>query len=81
MGRLADAAAQRVDTRASGCSVGHLVASLDGDDRDDLVALLDDSGTQHATIHAVLRDVLGVKINQHTIGRHRAGKCSCGPTV
>ena len=84
VGRLADAATarQNVDPhRGIRCSVWRTLAALPPEDRDDLASLLARpvEVMRHQAISDALHDALGVDITAFSIGRHRAGKCRCGP--
>lgn len=80
VGRLTDAAVARRDARVRPtCSVATLLASLGDDDRADLVALLADTSLNNAVIEDVTHDLLGATVKAQTFGRHRRGRCCCGP--
>mgnify|MGYP001566039973 CR=1 FL=1 len=65
--------ASRVGPR---CYVALALGNLAADERADLEAALDDKGIRHTVIGAVLRR-RGVKIGDHSVGRHRRGLCGC----
>lgn len=58
------------------CSIGLLLESLDGSDRDALVVAVYDDNVRPTSLSRVLRSH-GHKVSEQTIRRHRRRECRC----
>lgn len=58
------------------CSIGALLDTLEGDERDALLAMLFDLGWNATQVYDALRDE-GYTVGRQSINRHRGGKCRC----
>lgn len=67
---------QQKATKVAPCRVRSIVAELEGDDRDWLVEALESDSEPSAWIAAALTEA-GLKVSDHTVGRHRDDLCSC----
>lgn len=78
MGRIADDAATRSVRKGPVCSIGTLLASMDDEDREDLLTLLA-SDTPGTVIAATLEKFFGTTAPRgHSVNNHRASRCACG---
>ena len=62
------------------CSIGALLARLDGDERDALLAMLgtpEQRGWSQRQIWEALQ-AEGYEVGMQTVNRHRSGQCRCG---
>ncbi len=59
-----------------GCSVGHLIPTLEPELRGHLMAALANPAIENATI-AVEMSRQGYKISAYTVSRHRRRMCAC----
>lgn len=62
------------------CSIGHLLRTLDGPERDALQAMLDDRTWSQQMIWEALRDE-GYEAGRQSVNRHRGGRCRCAEDV
>lgn len=58
------------------CSIGALLATLEGDERAALHAMLYDLGWNAGQVYDALRDE-GYAVGRQSINRHRGEKCRC----
>ena len=65
------------DRRTVGCGVSKVLRKLDPEDRQVLEDALADPSISHAAIYRVGM-AEGLHLPELMVGRHRAGKCSCG---
>ena len=74
---LTQALAQSRPTVGATCSTGKLLAEADPKTRADLQAALNDPNVSNAHLARAL-SLLGHKVTDGTIRRHRVGECRCG---
>jgi ribosomal protein L12E/L44/L45/RPP1/RPP2 len=76
MGLLDDIRAHDTSGNRQRCRVQVILSSIEGDDRDDLVAALKD-GMVPATAIAAALQARGHDVNGGSVARHRRGACVC----
>lgn len=59
------------------CTMSVILDDLQGNDKEALVAALNDTTVMHSTIYRVLTKN-GFPVSLNTVQRHRRGECRCG---
>jgi hypothetical protein len=67
---------QQLNDHEKKCIVGNLIATLDADDREELVAAIADPNIQSSKIVVALNR-RGHKVSDKSMWKHRRNECAC----
>jgi hypothetical protein len=67
---------QQLNDQEKKCIVGNLIATLDADDREELVAAIADPNIQSSKIVIALKR-RGYKMSDKSMWKHRRNECAC----